>query len=118
MVMPGCCRVSMRIWVLVRSAVSRLAAAVSIWSLLSMRSPFEGHVIPVLGTGIHPTSCSGACGWMDTGDEPRYDEQLLHPGVTGGHPASRSGAPGGMDAWTLRPRRGEASAGMTTVSSD
>jgi len=36
-------------------------------------------VIPVLVAGIHLTSCSGACGWLDTGDKPRYDNWLQGP---------------------------------------
>jgi hypothetical protein len=30
-------------------------------------------VTPVVVTGIHRTACSGARGWLDTGDKPRYD---------------------------------------------
>src|SRR6185369_6113381 len=30
-------------------------------------------VIPVLVTGIQGAACSGARGWLDTGDKPRYD---------------------------------------------
>src|SRR5205085_2377965 len=33
-------------------------------------------VIPVLVTGIHLAAGSGACGWLDTGDEPRYDNDI------------------------------------------
>jgi hypothetical protein len=30
-------------------------------------------VIPVLVTGIQLAACSGVCGWLDTGNKPRYD---------------------------------------------
>ena len=25
-------------------------------------------------TGIQRSACSGVCGWLDTGDKPRYDK--------------------------------------------
>jgi hypothetical protein len=31
-------------------------------------------VIPALVAGIYLTACSGACGWLDTGDKRRYDK--------------------------------------------
>src|SRR6185436_5841958 len=37
-------------------------------------SPPPPAVIPVLVTGIQRPVCSGACGWLDTGDKPRYDK--------------------------------------------
>jgi hypothetical protein len=42
------------------------------------RYPRHNHtaVIPVLVTGIHRTAGSGARGWVDTGDEPRYDTRF------------------------------------------
>jgi hypothetical protein len=33
-------------------------------------------VIPVLVTGIQIAIGSGACGWLDTGDKPRYDNGI------------------------------------------
>jgi hypothetical protein len=34
-------------------------------------------VIAVLVTAIHRATISGARGWLDTGDKPRYDKDLL-----------------------------------------
>src|SRR4051812_8183573 len=41
------------------------------------------HVIPVLVTGIHRVADAGACGWLDTGDKPRYDSVVyVEPEIT------------------------------------
>jgi hypothetical protein len=37
------------------------------------------HVIPALVAGIHLSNCADACGWLDTGDKPRYDRGMQVP---------------------------------------
>ena len=38
-----------------------------------MSKPTNSVVIPALVAGIHGAAYSGARGWLDTGDKPRYD---------------------------------------------
>ena len=40
-------------------------------------------VIPAFIAGIHQAACSGVCGWLDTGNKPRYDSRQLWDGRDG-----------------------------------